>query len=328
MALSLLALTLIAGLVVVVRNGLDGDEALLATRSDSVPEATTTTDPPPADQEEPAAPTTSEPAPSDPEPTTTSTPSTTTSTTAPPRDDVEAECPGLESQTFWLETGDRSVLEAAAGTAGTYVEVVTNRSDEPCRIVTSRCGTTAELRTVDGSPTDSPSTACPGVLSEDVLDPGERRREELSVWFPVPPGDYRAHVHRYDGSTAVLPVRLDDRLPPCDPARLSLDAGGEQFLEQEHVRDHGFAIDLYISGADETCSVRVVESRLVLVSPRQRAALVDETERWSVPRSENDIHTHAVAPPTELQPATYESTVTLLLDDGGQLTAPFRLLVG
>ena len=328
MALSLLALTLIAGLVVVVRNGLDGDAALLATRSDSAPEATTTTAAPPSDQEVPAAPTTSEPAPADPEPTTTSTPSTTTSTTDPPPQDVTPECPGLESQSFWLDTGDRSVLEAAAGTAATYVEVVTNRSDDPCRIETSRCGGTAELRTVDDSPTDSPPMACPSVYSEDVLDPGEQRREELSVWFPVPPGDYRAHVRRYDGSTAVLPVRLDDRLPPCDPGDLSLDAGGEQFRDREEIEEHGFSLDLIVEGAEPTCSVRVKESHIVLVSAEKRAALVDRTERWTAPVFDDRIHTHAVVPPTELAPATYESTVTLLLADGGQLTAPFRLLVG
>lgn len=334
-ALVVVGVTLAAGLFVVLHDTVE-DDALLATRSEVVAEPTTTTSP---------APTTSTTVPSrrtdatsspddpqpDPQPTTTTVPvssPSSPSTTTPEPEEVEPACSDLQSETSWLETGDQATLETGAGTSAVYVEVVTNQGDEPCALSTNRCGSTARLRTADGSPTDSPSQACTAVHTEAVLAPGDERREELEVRFPVPPGDYEAVVRRYDGTEAVLPVRLDDRVPNCPAHRLSLRDPGEQFRDRDHVSDQGFSVDLVVEGADETCSVRVVESRLLLVSAQQRASLVDRTERWSVPPAGEAVHTHVVAPPTELAPADYDATVTLLLDDGGQLTAPFRLVIG
>ena len=331
-ALVVVGVTLAAGLFVVLHDTVE-DDALLATRSEVVatttttaPAATTTTAP---ERQTGDTPSPVEPRPK-PEPTTTTVPvsPSSPSTTTPEPQEVEPACSDLQSETSWLETGEQTTLEAGAGTAAVYVEVVTNDGDEPCTLSTNRCGSSAQLRTADGSATDSPDRACTAVHTEAVLAPGEARREELEVRFPVPPGDYEAVVSRYDGTEAVLPVRLDDRVPSCPAHRLSLRDPGEQFRDRDHVSDQGFSVDLTVEGADETCSVRVVESRLLLVSAQQRASLVDRTERWSVPPAGEEVHTHVVAPPTDLAPADYDATVTLLLDAGGQLTAPFRLTIG
>lgn len=332
MAIVVVAVTLVAGVAVLVQGGIDRDGALVATRSSPAAETSTTTAST-TSVPDPVAPTTTAPAPPGPDPTTTTTtaaPTTTTSTTEPSTDDVAVECPGLESDIHWRETGDRSALEAAAGTSGRYVEVVTNHSDQPCRLATNRCGSTAELRTADGAATDAPRQACATVHTEVVLEPGEDLREELQVAFPVPPGDYHAHTRGYDGRRVLLPVRLDDRLPACDARPLSLEPHGvAQGRSGEEVRDHGFTLDLTINGADPACSVRVLESRVVLAGPDARIELVDPTERWSAAPAGGDggIHTHAVAPPTQLEPADYDGTVTLVLAGGGELAAPFRLLV-
>lgn len=331
--LVLVALTLVAGLAVVLAKGVGTDEGVLATRADTVPgtPATTVPDEDPDggadDRTEPTTSTTA-PAPAEPAPTTTVAPPTTTSTTVVGQEPPPSPCPDLRSETFWVETGDRSELQAAAGTAATYVEVVTNRSDETCRLETNRCGTTAVLRTADGAPTDAPELGCPAFSREAALQPGESRREELQVRFPVPPGEYRAHVRGYDGVEAVLPVRLDGRLPACDPAALEItNGGGEQLVEREHVRERGFELQLVVAGAGEGCTVRTAETKFELTGDNRVVELVDETERWSAPTEGDDVLTHGVAPPADLAPAWYDLTVTVVLAGGDEIEAPFRILV-
>ena len=338
--LLVVAATLVAGLAVIVLWGFDSEEGVLATRADTVPGAPATTAPEgdtdeaPDDEadvddgDQPASSTTV-PSPAEPAPTTTAAPTSTTSTTVVPPAGSAAPCPGLDSETFWVETGDRSQLRAAAGTAATYVEVVTNRSDETCRFETNRCGTTAVLRTADGAPTDAPELGCAAYSREAALQPGESRREELEVRFPVPPGDYRAHVRGYDGVEVILPVRLDGRLPACDPARLEIaNGGGEQLVERDQARERGFDVQLVVAGAAPGCTVRVVETVFELTGDNQAIELVDRTERWSAPTDGDHVITHAVAPPADLAPAWYDLVVTAVLSGGGEVSAPFRILIG
>ena len=336
--LLVVAATLVAGLAVLIHRGFGPDEGLLATRADTVPGAPVTTAPDEdpdgepdddADDDAESTPSTTAPAPAEPAPTTTAAPTSTTSTTAAPSVRTPVACPDLHSETFWVETGDQSQLRAAAGTAATYVEVVTNRSDETCRFETNRCGTTAVLRTADGGPTDAPELGCPAYSREAALEPGESRREELHVRFPVPPGDYRAHVRGYDGVEVVLPVRLDGRLPACDPAELEIaNGGGEQLVERDHARERGFDLQLVVAGADPGCTVRIAETVFELTGDNQVVELVDRTERWSAPTDGDHVLTHAVAPPADLAPAWYDLMVTVVLMGGGEISAPFRILVG
>lgn len=339
--LLVVAVTLVAGLAVLVHRGFGPDESVLATRADTVPGAPVTTIPdedpdaddagddaddgvePPASTTVPAA---AEPA----APTTTAvTPTTSTSTTTPGQQPAPAVCPDLHSETFWVETGDRSQLRAAAGTAATYVEVVTNRSDQTCRFETNRCGTTAVLKTADGGPTDAPGLGCTADSRPAALQPGESRREELQVRFPVPPGDYRAHVRGYDGVEVMLPVRLDGRLPACDPAGLEIaNGGGEQLVERDHAREQGFDLQLVVAGAAPGCTVRVAETVFELTGDDQVVELVDRTERWTAPTDGDNVLTHAVAPPADLAPAWYDLMVTVVLSGGGEISAPFRILIG
>jgi hypothetical protein len=281
-----------------------------------------------ADEDGDPATSTTAPSPAEPAPTTTVAPASTTSTTVAPPLGAAAPCPDLRSETFWVETGDRSQLRAAAGAAATYVEVVTNRSDRPCQVEANRCGTTAQLRTADGAPTDAPAMGCAAYSEQVILRPGEARREELQVRFPVPPGDYHAHVRGYDGVEVVLPVRLDGRLPACDPSDLEItNGGGEQLVERDDARERGFDLQLVVSGAGDGCTVRVAETTFQLTGDDQVIELVDATERWSAPTDGDRVLTHAVAPPTDLAPAWYDVEVTVELAGGSELSAPFRILV-
>jgi hypothetical protein len=326
--LVLVAATLLAGLAIVVHKGVSSDESVLATRSDTVPGAPATTTPEPGAGAEPA-PSTTAPEPDEPTaPASTVAPTTTTSTTAPPPAGASEPCPDLVSEISWASTGDRTQLRAAAGSAATYVEVVTNRSEQPCHVETNRCGTTAELRTIDGSPTDAPVMGCAAYSEQVVLQPGQVRREELQVRFPVPPGDYHAHARGYDGVEVVLPVRLDGRLPACDPTGLEItNGGGEQLVERDDARQRGFELQLVVSGAAEGCTVRVAETQFELTGDNQVIELVDTTERWSAPTDGDRVLTHAVAPPTDLAPAWYDVAVTVVLADQSELSAPFRILI-
>lgn len=270
-------------------------------------------------------------------PATSTTTSSTTSTTslpptrsAPPTSSAETPpaCPGLASETYWTSTGERSPLVTGAGGEAGYTEVVRNESDEPCTLTTSRCGSTAELQTADGEKTDHAPQACPSDLRQEVLEPGAQRIEQLTVSFPVPPGDYRARIHRYDGTVVDLPVRLDDRLSPCPVDALVLEVNGpDQGRSESEIRESGLAVDLIVRGASPSCTVRTTDGRLRLDDGEESIELVDRTERWLADPRETDIHTHIVLPPADVPAGEYEGVVTLVLEDGATLSAPLDLLV-
>ena len=331
-AISVLAAAMVAGLLVLVLSGTQPEptESLLASQGGPVPGAPATTAPVTTvpDRSGPATTQPPEPGPDPAGPVRSSTPSTTTtSTTAPPEEPVVA-CDDLDSETVWVATGDRSRLEAAAGSYATYVEVLTNTGDEPCRLRAHRCDSTADVRDLDGTSVHRPAPSCSSEDLDVVLEPAERRRQERTVWFPVPPGDYEVHARGHEGTTAVLPVRLDDRLPECDPAELSLNvAGTNLFREREEVREQGLDLDLFATGAAEGCTLRIAETRLVLATAEDQVEIVDDTERWSASTTGGEVRTHAVAAPADLEPDRYDGMVTLVLTGGGDLTAPFRLVV-
>lgn len=328
----------LVAVVVLVRHVDDRDVVRTADRStlttvaeDGAPaedDQTTTTAPvsPPSTQEP-----TSPPGPST---TTSSTTSTTevptTTPSAPPTSSAETppECPGLVSDTYWTSTGERSRLVTGAGGEAAYTEVVRNESDEPCTLTTSRCGSTAELRTADGEDTDEPPRYCTSELSREVLEPGAQRIEQLTVSFPVPPGDYLARIRRYDGTVVDLPVRLDDRLPPCPADVLVLEVNGSpQGRSGSEIRESGLGVNLIISGASPSCTVRTADSRLRLDGGGEPIELVDRTERWLADSNQTQIHTHIVLPPADVPAGEYEGVVTLVVENGATLSAPLQLQV-
>lgn len=348
-AITFVVAAALVSLVVLFSSGESRDElAALAGSSDT--SALDEAEPAPPPEDAPDAPDTDEPAappagPNAPAPTISVPPPTVApgspgeptnpapSTTAEPID----ECAQLSSLTRWSATSGAPLLVAAAGTSAEYVEVVTNESDVPCTLYTNRCGSTAQLLTAEGEGTDAPRRACTTEFTEVVLEPGEPRTERLTVSFPVPPGEYLVRITRYDGTTVDLSARLDDRLAACAAEPLSLRVNGqEQFRDVETVNTAGFALGLVVTGATD-CTVRVTESRLALTAGAvgdgttddgDELVLVDDTPRWSADLLQTGILTHLVAPPAELPAGEYDGVVTLVLADGGELTAPVLLEIG
>lgn len=341
-AITFVVAAALVSLVVLFRSGESRDElAALAGSSDTsapdeaepAPPADETPDRPRTDESAapPASPETPPPTTSVPPPAAAPGSPGSPDRSAPPAPSTTgapvAECTQLSSLTRWSATAGAPLLVAAAGTSAEYVEVVTNESDVPCALYTNRCGSTAQLLTAEGGGTDAPRRACTTEFTEAVLEPGEDRTERLSISFPVPPGEYLVRITRYDGTTVDLPARLDDRLAACAAEPLSMRVNGqEQFRDVETVNTSGFALGLVVTGATD-CTVRVVESRVTLTSGDE-VVLVDDTPRWSADLLQTGILTHLVAPPAELPAGEYGGVVTLVLADGGELTAPFVLQIG
>lgn len=336
-AISVLLVALLVGAGVVIGSRLGGDhDQFLASADAPSPDPPDPFAPPP--EAEPPGSTTSTSQPSDPpadpgrpaSPTTTAPVDTPTPTTSPRRgNEPVAECTELASQSSWRRTGDRAPLDAGAGTSAGYVEVVTNQASSPCRLRIDRCATTAVLVGPDGSPADTMPPACTDAVTEVVLAPGEARREELTVAFPVPPGSYRVQVDRLDGTSAALPVVLDDRVPACAAGALAVAVEEtDLFRRLEDVVDDGLDVGLEVTGADVACTLRVAESRITLLRGEEQVEIVDDTERWSAVEPGSEVRTHALVRPVDLEPGDHEGTVTLVLADGAELEAPFRLLLG
>lgn len=340
-AISFVVVASVVALVVLVRHVDDRDVVRTADRStlttvaeDAAPAgddqttsttASTVPDGPPS-TEEPASP----PA------TSATTSSTTTSTTqvpntgsSPPPSWAETppECPGLVSDTYWTSTGERAPLLTGAGGEAGYTEVVRNESDESCTLTTSRCGTTAELRTAEGEKTDRPPITCPSDLRQEVLEPGEQRIEQLNVLLPVPPGEYRARIRRYDGTAIDLPVQLDDRLPACASDALVLEVGSEQGRSGSEIRSSGVTVDLNVRGGSPSCTVRMATGHLRLDGDGGPIDLTDPTERWVADPHGAAVQTHIVLPPADVPAGEYDGAVSIVLHDGTTLRAPLKLEV-
>lgn len=249
----------------------------------------------------------------------------------PPRSG--AECPGLRSETVWASSGDSGVITAPAGGTATYEETTTNEGSETCSIVWAECPAPGALFTTAGAPLPADSVVCDAIAyPPEDLPPGDSRTETWTVPLTNPPGTYELRVPQRDGTTAVLPITVEEALDACPPGTGELMSVPE-FNQYVDRGDTTFA-QLQFAETTQRCTIRIVEVVMTLGAADQAGArtvgreFTSRIHRWYLTGPNAGALGEVVLGPIDLPAGQYDGALEVRLANGESFTKLARLLVG